>query len=93
MKTEKIYLWNDSGANEKDRPDIVAYIPEQKISDCAFVIFPGGSKTLPYGVVGKAKLLCGRRTPHSSHEGCSPQGRLFDERLLRLKNLVLLIYT
>ena len=46
MKTEKIYLLNDSGANEKDRPDIVAYIPEQKISDCAFVIFPGGG----YGV-------------------------------------------
>lgn len=49
MKTEKFFLWTNVPGMCQKTPTITAYIPENKTSDAAVVVFPGG------GYSGRAK--------------------------------------
>lgn len=42
MKTEKFTLWDNIPGTYDSVPEIVAYIPENKKTDSAVIIFPGG---------------------------------------------------
>lgn len=43
MKTEKIYLWNETPGMCEETPYMTAYIPDKKKSNGAIIIFPGGA--------------------------------------------------
>lgn len=42
MKTERYNLWENAPGDYDAVPEITAFIPDDKKSDCAIVIFPGG---------------------------------------------------
>ncbi len=42
MKIEKFNLWNETPGMCEEAPTVTAYIPENKKTDCAVVILPGG---------------------------------------------------
>lgn len=60
MKTEKFNLWEKTPGLCEEIPTLTAYIPEEKKSDGAVVIFPGGAycTRAPHEGEGYAKFLC-----------------------------------
>lgn len=59
MKTEKIYLWNEVPGMCEETPYMTAYIPDEKKSNGAVVIFPGGGYGMraPHEGKGYAEFL------------------------------------
>ncbi len=59
MKTEKIYLWDEVPGMCEETPYMTAYIPDEKKSNGAVVIFPGGGYGMraPHEGKGYAEFL------------------------------------
>lgn len=60
MKTEQFNLWNNTPGMCEEIPTLTAYIPENKTSDGAVVILPGGGYHIraEHEGAGYAKFLC-----------------------------------